>query len=44
MTQEQQLTLETRSLSSLSKVFPNEALADIPYGRSEALLNETFSF
>lgn len=42
--QEQQLMLETRCLSSLSKVFPDEELADAPYGRSEALLNETFSF
>jgi len=35
---------ETRLLSSLSKVFPDEELADQPYHTASALLNETFSF
>ncbi|WP_199614087.1 DUF4091 domain-containing protein [Paenibacillus alkalitolerans] len=36
--------LETRCLSSLSKVFPDEELKDAPFNKFSALRNETFSF
>ena len=35
---------ETRCLSSLSKVFADEELKEMPYKRASALQNETFSF
>lgn len=37
-------TFETRLVSSLSKVFPDEALMDVPYQQATALMNEVFSF
>jgi hypothetical protein len=44
MLSEQPLQVETRCLSSLSKVFADEELKDTPYRSATALNNETFSF
>lgn len=41
---EEQLLLETRCLSSLSKVFADGELADPPYHQGEAFQNEAYSF
>ncbi|CAG7595265.1 hypothetical protein PAESOLCIP111_00032 [Paenibacillus solanacearum] len=38
------LVLQTRCLSSLTKVFADEELAESAFGRATAFLNETYSF